>query len=155
MKSKLSPILAFYTVENVQEAGRVCTELLELGGLGHTVGIHCENHEIIESFGVAQKASRVIVNSGTTFGGIGATTGISPSLTLGCGTYGKNISSDNIGPEHLVNIKRIAFGIREIKNEAPQEAGHSYSPVTSSGDMISKAEVMEIVKSILKELNFK
>jgi acetaldehyde dehydrogenase (acetylating) len=152
---KLSTILTFYTVENCQEASRVCNDLLELGGLGHTIGIHCEEQQIIESFGLAQKASRVVVNSGTTFGGIGATTGIAPSMTLGCGSYGNNISSDNIGPKHLLNIKRIAFGIREMTNDTPQRDANSYQPVSNSGDNISRDEVMEIVKSILKELNFK
>ncbi|MFJ5760280.1 acetaldehyde dehydrogenase (acetylating) [Neobacillus sp. NPDC093182] len=153
---KLSPILAFYTVENAQEASRVCTELLELGGLGHTVGIHCEDEKIIESFGVQQKASRVVVNSGTTFGGIGATTGIAPSLTLGCGTFGNNISSDNIGPEHLINKKRIAFGIREMKNEVPsRDLGSTESASPKEENNITKADIMEIVKNVLKELNYK
>lgn len=153
---KLSPILAFYTVENPQEASRVCTELLELGGLGHTVGIHCENEKIIESFGVKQKASRVVVNSGTTFGGIGATTGIAPSLTLGCGTFGNNISSDNIGPEHLINKKRIAFGIREMKNEVPsREVCSTENASPKEENNITKADIMEIVKNVLKELNYK
>ncbi|WP_286232325.1 acetaldehyde dehydrogenase (acetylating) [Neobacillus mesonae] len=152
---KLSPILAFYTVANEEEAGKVCNELLEIGGLGHTVGIHCEDQQLIESFGITQKASRVVVNSGTTFGGIGATTGISPSLTLGCGTYGNNISSDNIGPEHLLNKKRIAFGIREMKNDAPPRNTGFKESASYSEPSVSKAEIMEIVKSVLKELNFK
>ncbi|MBI0578972.1 aldehyde dehydrogenase family protein [Neobacillus cucumis] len=152
---KLSPILAFYTVEGCSEASKVCKELLGLGGLGHTIGIHSEDKQVIESFSLSQRVSRVVVNSGTTFGGIGATTGISPSMTLGCGTYGNNISSDNIGPEHLLNTKRIAFGIREMKNEAPAVTSGSQQTVSNSDTLISKAEVMEIVKSILKELNFK
>ncbi|MFD0829252.1 aldehyde dehydrogenase family protein [Neobacillus sp. M.A.Huq-85] len=152
---KLSPILAFYTVEGCSEARIVCNELLELGGLGHTIGIHSEDKQVIESFGLSQRVSRVVVNSGTTFGGIGASTGISPSMTLGCGTYGNNISSDNIGPEHLLITKRIAFGIREMKNEAPAVTSGSQLTVSNNETLISKAEVMEIVKSILKELNFK
>ncbi|MDN3016932.1 acetaldehyde dehydrogenase (acetylating) [Paenibacillus sp. BSR1-1] len=152
---KLSPILAFYTVENCTEGSKVCNELLEAGGLGHTLGIHCEDKQIIENFSLAQRVSRVVVNTGTTFGGIGATTGISPSLTLGCGTYGNNISSDNIGPEHLLNTKRVAFGVREMKNEPPAAIGAAQQKASSDETLISKAEVMEIVKSILKELNFK
>lgn len=151
---KLSPILAFYTVTNEQEAGKVCDELIEIGGLGHTVGIHCEDQQLIESFGVQQKASRVVVNSGTTFGGIGATTGITPSMTLGCGTYGNNISSDNIGPEHLLNKKRIAFGIREMKNEEPARNTAYKESALNAEPSVSKDEIMEIVKSVLKELNF-
>ncbi|OCA91759.1 acetaldehyde dehydrogenase (acetylating) [Pseudobacillus wudalianchiensis] len=149
---KLSPILALYTVQDSQEASNVCNELLELGGLGHTIGIHAENQDIIERFGLEQKVSRVIVNSGTTFGGIGATTGIAPSMTLGCGTYGNNVSSDNIGPEHLLNTKRIAFGVREMKNEHSLGETSNQSTPPANERSISRAEVMDIVKSVLQEL---
>ncbi|OIK15972.1 hypothetical protein BIV60_06970 [Bacillus sp. MUM 116] len=152
---KLSPILAFYTADSCIDASNICNELLEIGGLGHTAGIHCEDKQIIESFSLGQKVSRVVVNSGTAFGGIGATTGILPSMTLGCGTYGNNIPSDNIGPEHLLNKKRIAFGIREMKNQTQAVSAGSQQVVSNNETLISKAEVMEIVKSILKELNFK
>ncbi|MGG3555824.1 acetaldehyde dehydrogenase (acetylating) [Peribacillus frigoritolerans] len=149
---KLSPILAYYTVEDWQEASHVCNELLKVGGLGHTIGIHSENKQIIEKIGLEQRVSRVVVNSGTTFGGIGATTGITPSMTLGCGTYGNNVSSDNIGPEHLLNIKRIAFGISEMSNEQESDNIHALKEETGSEKTISRSEVMDIVKSVLQEL---
>jgi acetaldehyde dehydrogenase (acetylating) len=112
---KLSPILAFYTVKDWHEGSDVCVKLLELGGLGHTLGIHAEDEKIIEAFAIDKPVARIIINSGTTFGGIGATTAIQPSLTLGCGSFGNNITSDNIGPQHLLNIKRVAYGIREMQ----------------------------------------
>ncbi|WP_374723071.1 acetaldehyde dehydrogenase (acetylating) [Peribacillus tepidiphilus] len=111
---KLSPILALYTVKDIQEASEVCGEILAFGGLGHTLGIHCEDEKIVESFTLDKPVNRIVVNGGTTFGGIGATTAIFPSLTLGCGTIGNNISSDNIGAKHLINIKRVAYAIREM-----------------------------------------
>jgi acetaldehyde dehydrogenase (acetylating) len=116
---KLSPILAFYTVNDWHEGSDVCVKLLELGGLGHTLGIHAEDEKIIEAFAIDKPVARIIINSGTTFGGIGATTAIQPSLTLGCGSFGNNITSDNIGPQHLLNIKRVAYGIREMKVPNP------------------------------------
>ncbi len=150
---KLSPILAFYTAENWQEASTTCTQLLELGGLGHTLGIHCENDEIIESFGLKQPVSRIVVNSGTTFGGIGATTGIQPSLTLGCGSFGNNITSDNISTEHLLNVKRVAFGIREMENETNSSGFQPTSTATThNGTSVSRDEIMDIVKTVLQEL---
>ncbi|WP_374719069.1 acetaldehyde dehydrogenase (acetylating) [Parageobacillus toebii] len=112
---KLSTILAFYTVKDWHEGSDICVKLLELGGLGHTLGIHCEDERLIEEFAIDKPVARIIINSGTTFGGIGATTAIQPSLTLGCGSFGNNITSDNIGPQHLINIKRIAYGIREMQ----------------------------------------
>ncbi|WP_342510689.1 acetaldehyde dehydrogenase (acetylating) [Sporosarcina sp. FSL K6-1522] len=150
---KLSPILAFYVADNWQEASATCAQLLELGGLGHTAGIHCQDEAMIESFALEQQASRVVVNSGTTFGGIGATTGIQPSMTLGCGSYGNNISSDNISVEHLLNIKRVAYGIREME-EAPAVPSYQQvaNVVASNGPNISRDEIMDIVKTVLQEL---
>ncbi|WP_083979347.1 acetaldehyde dehydrogenase (acetylating) [Bacillus alveayuensis] len=117
---KLSPILAFYTVKDWHEGSDICVKLLELGGLGHTLGIHAEDEKIIEAFAIDKPVARIIINSGTTFGGIGATTAIQPSLTLGCGSFGNNITSDNIGPQHLLNIKRVAYGIREMQKPNTQ-----------------------------------
>ena len=111
---KLCPVLALYTVSDWQEGCQKCIQLLSLAALGHTLGIHAEDLSVIEAFGLEKPASRIVVNTGTTFGGIGATTGILPSMTLGCGTFGNNITSDNIGPQHLLNIKRVAFGIKEM-----------------------------------------
>ncbi|TJY43953.1 acetaldehyde dehydrogenase (acetylating) [Cohnella pontilimi] len=154
---KLSPLLALYTVNDWQEGCRRCIELLELGGLGHTLGIHCEDMQVIEAFGLEKPASRIVVNSGTTFGGIGATTGIQPSMTLGCGSFGNNITSDNIGPQHLLNIKRVAFGIREMETTPDQKAAHAVDrtvqAIESRGELgITRDEVMQIVKSVLSEL---
>ncbi|RAP75059.1 acetaldehyde dehydrogenase (acetylating) [Paenibacillus montanisoli] len=149
---KLSPILALYTVNDCLEGGRLCTELLELGGLGHTLGIHCGDEAVIEAFGLELPASRIIVNAGTTFGGIGATTGILPSMTLGCGAYGGNITSDNIGPQHLMNLKRVAFGIRDmqVEHEAAERLARQVIGTRQLG--ISREEVLDIVKSVLSQM---
>ncbi|TFE23549.1 acetaldehyde dehydrogenase (acetylating) [Cohnella luojiensis] len=135
---KLCPVLAFYTVKDWQEGCGRCIELLELGGMGHTIGIHCEDPLIIEAFGLEKPASRIIVNTGTTFGGIGATTGIMPSMTLGCGSFGGNITSDNIGPQHLLNIKRVAFGLREM-------------PATAETSVTDMRQVEDLVKERIEE----
>lgn len=150
---KLSPILALYTVADWQEGCERCMQLLELGGLGHTLGLHCEDEAVIESFALAKPASRIVVNAGTTFGGIGATTGIQPSLTLGCGSFGNNITSDNIGPQHLLNIKRVAFGIREMPEQAASEVRVRGTQADNAANVsgISRAEVMAIIKSVLAE----
>jgi acetaldehyde dehydrogenase (acetylating) len=149
---KLSTILAFYTVQDWKEGCELSIRLLELGGLGHTLGIHSNDEQVIEAFAVEKPASRIVVNSGTTFGGIGATTGIQPSLTLGCGSYGNNVTSDNIGPQHLLNIKRVAFGIREMQR-IDEKTNMKHPPVaTREQPLISRDEVMEIIKNVLAEL---
>lgn len=153
---KLSPVLALYTVENWEEGCDVSIQLLEVGGLGHTLGIHCQDREVIKAFALKKPASRIIVNSGTTFGGIGATTGIFPSLTLGCGSYGNNITSDNIGPQHLLNIKRVAFGLREM--DATQNVHHQSTTIIETEKnylqniSINREEIVKIVKRILEEI---
>ncbi|MGO4271753.1 aldehyde dehydrogenase family protein, partial [Paenibacillus sp. TAF58] len=150
---KLSPVLALYTVSDWQEGCQRCVELLELGGLGHTLGIHCEDLPIIEAFGLEKPASRIVVNTGTTFGGIGATTGIMPSMTLGCGSYGNNITSDNIGPQHLLNIKRVAFGIKEMPTEPDINRVAALVAEESSNKLgITRDEVAQIIKSVLSEM---
>lgn len=150
----LTSIIALYTVDNWDDGNFICQQILEYGGLGHTVGIYCEDDKLIQEFGLQQPASRVIVNTGTTFGGIGATTNIRPSMTLGCGSHGGNVTSDNIGPENLLNIKRIAYGVREMKKEPvnTQHYNNSLAVPTNSDKGISKEEVMDIVKTVLQEL---
>lgn len=111
---KLSPTLAFYTVKDMQAASELAQKLLDAGGLGHTVGIHAEDEKVIEAYTIDKPAGRIIVNAGTTFGAIGATVNVKPSLTLGCGAIGNNVTSDNVTVNHLFNIKRVAFGVRQM-----------------------------------------
>ncbi|MEK5270003.1 acetaldehyde dehydrogenase (acetylating) [Aeribacillus sp. FSL K6-8394] len=119
---KLSPTLAFYTVKDMQAASELAQKLLDAGGLGHTVGIHAEDEKVIETYTIDKPAGRIIVNAGTTFGAIGATVNVKPSLTLGCGAIGNNVTSDNVTVNHLFNIKRVAFGVRQMpkKEESAQ-----------------------------------
>jgi acetaldehyde dehydrogenase (acetylating) len=115
---KLSPILAYYTVETWQEGSNLCEQILRYGGMGHTIGIHSQNKDVIRQFGIQQPASRIIVNSPTTHGAIGLTTGLAPSMTLGCGSWGGNVTSDNISPIHLMDVKRVAFEIRSLNKKS-------------------------------------
>ena len=106
---KLCPVLSYYVVKDWREGCERCKEILSYGGMGHTMAIHSRNDEIILEFGLKKPAFRVVVNTPTTHGSIGLTTGLDPSMTLGCGGYGGNITSDNITPMHLLNIKRLAY----------------------------------------------
>jgi acetaldehyde dehydrogenase (acetylating) len=95
--------------------------------MGHTMSIHSRNDEVILQFGLKKPAFRIVVNSPSTLGSIGLTTGLDPSMTLGCGGWGGNITSDNISPKHLLNIKRLAY---EVMPAAAAAA--SLRPATSS-----------------------
>jgi acetaldehyde dehydrogenase (acetylating) len=111
---KLAPIFPLYTVENDEKAYQICRDLLNYIGRGHSCSIHTTDEEASQKYGLEMPVSRVMVNTMASVGAAGGTTGLIPSLTLGCGSYGGNISSDNITARHLVNTKRIAFGIKEI-----------------------------------------
>src|SRR4051812_7061319 len=106
---KLCPVLSFYVVSDWKEGCERCKQILRYGGMGHTMSIHSRNDDVILEFGLKKPAFRIVVNSPTTLGSIGLTTGLDPSMTLGCGGYGGNITSDNISPKHLLNIKRVAY----------------------------------------------
>ncbi|WP_163582640.1 bifunctional acetaldehyde-CoA/alcohol dehydrogenase [Gracilibacillus saliphilus] len=108
-REKLSPILASYQVKNYQEGFKRCEEMLEFGGLGHSAVIHSNDQEIVEAFGKRMKAGRIIVNAPSSQGAIGDIyNAYLPSLTLGCGSYGGNSVSTNVGAIHLTNTKKIA-----------------------------------------------
>jgi len=108
-REKLSPVLACYKVNNHQEGLRRAEEMLEFGGLGHSAVIHTTNEEIMKEFGLKMKACRIIVNAPSSQGAIGDIyNAFMPSLTLGCGTFGGNSVSSNVGAIHLINTKKMA-----------------------------------------------
>ncbi len=106
---KLSPVLAYYVVNSTDEGIKRAEEMVEFGGLGHSAAIHSEDPAIIDRFASTLKAGRVIVNSPSTHGAIGDIYNTNmPSLTLGCGSYGSNSTTQNVSTVNLVNIKRVA-----------------------------------------------
>ena len=109
---KLAPILSWYVVTDWREGCERCIQILRYGGMGHTMSIHSRNEEVILQFGLKKPAFRICVNTPTTHGSIGLTTGLDPAMTLGCGGWGGNITSDNISPRHLLNVKRLAYEVR-------------------------------------------
>jgi acetaldehyde dehydrogenase (acetylating) len=125
---KLCPVLSFYVVKDWREGCERCKEILRYGGMGHTMSIHSQNEQIILEFGLHKPAYRICVNTPTTHGSIGLTTGLDPAMTLGCGGFGGNITSDNISPKHLLNIKRLAY---EVRPAAGARAGRAATGVAA------------------------
>lgn len=108
-REKLSPVLAYYVVKDSVEGFEKAKKMLDLGGLGHSAVVHTTNNDIINEYGKAMKVGRVIINSPSSQGGIGDIYNENtPSLTLGCGSFGKNSTTSNVSTMNLVNIKRIA-----------------------------------------------
>ncbi len=123
---KLSPTLAFYVVKDWREGCAKCIEILNFGGLGHTLSVHTKDEEVVRQFGLRKPAFRICVNTPAALGAVGYTTNLFPSMTLGCGAAGGNITSDNISPLHLINLKRVAYGVRDVAAAAgavPAPAG--------------------------------
>jgi acetaldehyde dehydrogenase (acetylating) len=113
---KLSPILAFYSAPNLSAAIGICVRLLEHGGAGHTASIHSQSEAAVKQYGLAVPAFRIAVNTSSVHGSIGYSTNLFPAMTLGCGSPGGNITSDNIGPQHLMNVKRVAWESRPVEH---------------------------------------
>ena len=107
-REKLSPVLAVLKSVSTKDGIAKAAAMVEFNGLGHSAAIHTENHEVSLEFGQACKAIRIIENAPSTFGGIGSVyNAFIPSLTLGCGSYGRNSVSNNVSAINLLNIKRV------------------------------------------------
>ncbi|WP_448821560.1 acetaldehyde dehydrogenase (acetylating) [Cetobacterium sp.] len=115
-REKLAPILAFYVENSWEEACERSIEILNVEGKGHTMVIHSEDNQIIREFALKKPVSRLLVNTPGALGGIGGTTNLAPALTLGCGAVGGSSTSDNITPLNLINIRRVAWGVRELED---------------------------------------
>ncbi|WP_229683190.1 aldehyde dehydrogenase family protein [Virgibacillus oceani] len=145
---KLAPIFPLYTANDEVEAKEFCINLLNIGGRGHSLSLHTTDEEVIRTYGLEMPVSRIMINTLASIGAAGATTGLMPSMTLGCGSYGGNITSDNITAHHLINIKRVAHGIKDVV--VPQPSRHVQN---EWHDNSNDNRVEEIVDKVLKEIN--
>ncbi len=124
---KLSPVLALYFTRDRAAAFDTCLALLRFGGLGHTCAIHARDEAVIREYGLRMPAGRIVVNTSAPLGSIGLTTNLAPAMTLGCGAVGGNITSDNIGPLHLVNLRRVAYEQSPVASRHEQVASRQSS----------------------------
>lgn len=137
-------------------------ELLEGEGKGHTMTIHSRNEAVIREFALHKQVSRLLVNTPAALGGIGATTNLPPAMTLGCGAVGGSSTSDNIGPMNLLNIRRLAYGVREMedlrepvpmcaaKQVTAEAAAASAAPAAPAA--MNEAQLEAIVQQLLRQL---
>lgn len=153
---KLSPILAFYVTDGLSACAQLSQQILGYGGMGHTAGIHTRSREAAVKFGSEMPASRITVNTPTTHGAIGFSTALPPSMTLGCGSWGGNVTSDNVSPLHLMDIKRVAFETRPVKSARPAVGVQPVTTATApanepaiAGGKIDRQEIAAIVDRFL------
>lgn len=142
---KLTTVLAFYTVKDWEEACEVSIKLLKNGGVGHSLSIHTENPEMAMKF-AAKPVFRILVNTPSTQGGVGVSTGLAPAFTLGCGTWGGSATSDNVTPMHLINRKRVAYGIKDCTENTPAAACGAQSTGSSA---ISEDQIINVVNEVI------
>jgi hypothetical protein len=127
----------------MEEGSRLCDEILHYGGMGHTASIHTRNRDAALRYGILMPAARVVVNTPSTHGAIGFSTALPPSMTLGCGSWGGNVTSDNISPLHLMDIKRVAFETRPVTvvAEPPVQSSLAQSPPPPQGDSSTQPRI--------------
>ncbi len=126
---KLSPVLALLFVDNFEAAILSCQAILRFGGLGHTCAIYGTDDAKIREYAMRMPAFRVLANTPTPQGATGITTNVFPAMTLGCGAVAGNITSDNIGPLHLINMKRLAYYVRSPAEAFPAMSAPAESPI--------------------------
>lgn len=143
---KLSPILAFYSVDGWLEGCHKCIELLRFGGIGHTMVIHSNDEPIIMKFALEKPAFRILVNTVGSIGAVGYTTSLTPSFTLGPGTWGGSIISDNVSAKHLMNIKSLAF------ETEPVNKGNSVSSFSKTKSAQTYSQPNSFMKDIEERL---
>lgn len=168
-REKLCPVLAYFVVDTEDEACELCIRILQNEGCGHTMTLHTQNQQTVTNFALQKPVSRILVNTPGALGGVGATTGLAPALTLGCGAVGGSATSDNITPKNLINIRRVAYGLKELeelraatpKNGSAGNAGQAYGSAaagsqaagnTGSGSELTAEDIEAITRAVLARL---
>ena len=153
-REKLCPILAFYVEDNWEAACKRCMEILFNEGAGHTMTIHSQDKAVIREFALKKPVSRLLVNTPGALGGVGATTGLSPALTLGCGAVGGSATSDNISPLNLINIRRVAYGLKELSDlrQIQPQPSCCESTCQTSSSVFTQAQIEAITRAVVDQL---
>lgn len=152
-REKLCPVLAFFVEDTWEKACEKCIEILNNEGAGHTMTIHSNDDRLIREFALKKPISRLLVNTPATLGGVGLSSNLIPSLTLGCGAVGGSATSDNVGPLNLINIRRVAYGVRELEDlditrqSKPQEA-----EMQGISENISRQDIERIAREVISKL---
>jgi len=143
---KLTTVLGFYTVKDWHEACELCINLLHNGGVGHSLSIHTEDREMVMRF-AEKPVFRILVNTASSQGGTGVSTSLSPSFTLGCGTWGGSATSDNVTPMHLINIKRVAYGIKDCAPCTDEKTSCTSNPAINGN--VSESQLLSFVNELV------
>lgn len=151
-REKLCPILSFYVEDDWMHACEKCIELLLSERQGHTLIIHSNDDEVVKQFALKKPVGRILVNTSGVFGSMGATTNLFPSMTLGSGSIGKGMTSDNVSPMNLVYIRKVGYEVRD-KDEFLNSIGmnREVNNVIDEG-LDSSSDNMKLLKNVLTKI---
>jgi len=150
-REKLTTVLGWYEVDDWKAGCERCLELIHFGGDGHSVALHAHDEAVITAFGLEKPVHRIVVNTMSSLGATGGTTGFSPCMTLGPGGVGGAITGDNIGVRHLFSVKNIAYGLREAPAPA-MVGGTDAEHLSPASPTIGADEIERIAQRVLAEL---
>ena len=143
-REKLTTVLGWYDADGWEAGCERCIELIQFGGRGHSLSIHATDEKVILAFGLEKPVFRIVVNTMSSLGAIGLTTGVMPSLTLGAGGVGGSITGDNVTTYHLFNVKRLAYELSSPPSAALTDSEPRVGP--------SPVEVEAVVRSVVEEI---
>jgi len=146
-REKLTTVLGWYDADGWEAGCERCIELIQFGGRGHSLSIHATDEKVILAFGLEKPVFRIVVNTMSSLGAIGLTTGVMPSLTLGAGGVGGSITGDNVTTYHLFNVKRLAYELSSPPPAALVESEPHVGPSPSEVEAVVRSVVEEILKT--------
>jgi acetaldehyde dehydrogenase (acetylating) len=149
---KLSPVLSLLFVPDWKAALDSCFGILKFGGAGHTCVIYSKNDARTREYAARMPANRVLVNTPAPQGSTGITTNVFPSMTLGCGAVAGNITSDNVGPQHLINIKRLAYVVRKPEEAFEMPLDYHAAPNGPSSGVVGPVDRNAVVAAVERYL---
>lgn len=157
-KEKLCPVLAYYIEDDWMHACEKCIELLLTEGNGHTLVIHSRDEEVIRQFILKKPVGRVLVNTPATFGSMGATTNLFPAMTLGSGSAGEGITSDNVSPMNLIYVRKVGYGVRsteQIKRLTEERDSVCQAAQQPEFNQENRKMLQRILETVIEELKDK
>ncbi|MGI6751786.1 MAG: aldehyde dehydrogenase family protein [Anaerovoracaceae bacterium] len=154
-REKLCPVLAYYIEDDWMQACEKCIELLVSERNAHTLVIHSNDEEVIRQFALKKPVGRVLVNTPATFGSMGATTNLFPSMTLGSGLVGEGITSDNVTPMNLIYVRKVGYGVRKTEDliksikdsRVTQKESEAASLIRDNSDILQ-----QVINTVIREL---
>lgn len=156
-KEKLCPVLAYYIEDDWMHACEKCIELLLNEGNGHTLVIHSKDENVIREFALKKPVGRVLVNTPATFGSMGATTNLFPAMTLGSGSAGEGITSENVSPMNLIYRRKVGYGVRRTEDVTNYPLSETNSSLQDSTQQFQCNQenmqlLQRVIEGVIKEL---